>query len=215
VLVGGEHEHVPGSSGRLVPNTACKIVDVESGAALPTGLEGELVVRGPQVMMGYKDRPDANAECLSAVAPSERLSPDGVDCGNVWMRTGDMASIDAEGNIRITERLKELIKVKGFQVAPAELEAMLLEDGDVMDACVIGVPHERAGEVPKAFVVPRPGSGLCPGGADDEAARAEAVMAKLRPRMAEYKWPHEIAFVEAIPKSPSGKILRRLLREAP
>ncbi len=215
ILVGGEHEHVPGYSGRLVPNTACKIVDVETGAVLPVGAEGELVVRGPQVMLGYKERPEATAECLSAVASSELAASDGdgADYGSMWMRTGDMASIDEDGNVRIAERLKELIKSRGFQVAPAEVEAMLLEDDDVTDACVIGIAHERYGEVPKAFIVPRQGSLLSAEGGGDEPARAEALMAKLRPRMAEYKWPAEVAFVEAIPKSPSGKILRRLLRD--
>ena len=110
VLAGGEHDHVPGSSGRLVANTACKIIAPETGEALPLGAEGELLIRGPQVMLGYKDRPDANAEVLLPVSEAERLVG-GAELGAWWLRTGDVAKVDAEGNVYISERLKELIKV--------------------------------------------------------------------------------------------------------
>jgi len=139
-------------------------------------------------MRGYLNRPDATAEALTA---------DG------WLRTGDMARIDANGNVIVGDRLKEFIKVKGFQVAPAEVEGALLEHELVLDACVIAVPDERSGERPKAFVVRKEGSGLS---ADD-------LTAELSRRLAEYKLPREIQFVESIPKSPAGKILRRLLRD--
>jgi acyl-CoA synthetase (AMP-forming)/AMP-acid ligase II len=110
VLAGGEHDHVPGSSGRLVANTALKIIAPETGEALPLGAEGELLIRGPQVMLGYKDRPDANAEVLLPVSKAERLVG-GAELGAWWLRTGDVAKVDAEGNVYISERLKELIKV--------------------------------------------------------------------------------------------------------
>ena len=110
VLAGGEHDHVPGSSGRLVASTVCKIVAPETGKALPLGAEGELLIRGPQVMLGYKDRPDANAEVLVPVSEAERLIG-GVELGAWWLRTGDVARVDADGNVYISERIKELIKV--------------------------------------------------------------------------------------------------------
>lgn len=186
VLCAGGIEH--GSSGFLLPNIVAKVVDPESGACLPRGAEGELCVQGPNIMRGYLNRPDATAEALTA---------DG------WLRTGDMARIDANGNVIVGDRLKEFIKVKGFQVAPAEVEGALLEHELVLDACVIAVPDERSGERPKAFVVRKEGSGLS---ADD-------LTAELSRRLAEYKLPREIQFVESIPKSPAGKILRRLLRD--
>ena len=118
VLAGGEHDHVPGSSGRLVANTALKIIAPETGEALPLGAEGELLIRGPQVMLGYKDRPDANAEVLLPVSEAERLVG-GAELGAWWLRTGDVAKVDAEGNVYISERLKELIKVHadGMRIA--------------------------------------------------------------------------------------------------
>ena len=139
-----------------------------------------------QVMRGYLNRPEETASTLSAEG---------------FVHTGDLGHVDEHGNVFITGRVKELIKVKGMQVAPAELEGLLLEHAEVVDACVVGVPHERAGEVPKAFVVRSPGSAL------DESD----VKAHLSQRLAPYKIPQEVAFIEAIPKSPSGKMLRRLL----
>src|SRR5262249_42195689 len=148
--------------------------------------EGELLVRGPQLMRGYRGRPDETAATIDA---------DG------WLHTGDVATIDADGLVRITDRLKELIKVKGFQVAPAELEGLLCDHPSVADAAVVGVPDETAGEVPKAFVVAR-------GDLD-----ADALMAWVAERVAPHKRVRAVEVVEEIPKLPSGKILRRLLRE--
>jgi 4-coumarate--CoA ligase len=177
----------PGASGLAVPNTECRIVDPETGADCPPGEEGELWVRGPQVMAGYLGRPDATAATLS---------PDG------WLRTGDLARIDADGYLFIVDRVKELIKVKGFQVPPAELEALLVTHPGVTDVAVVGIPDEEAGEVPKAFVVPAPGA--APGLAE--------LQDFLAGHVASYKQIRDLAIVEAIPKSPSGKILRRVLR---
>lgn len=184
VICSGGIEH--GSSGFLLPNISAKVIDLESGEALPRGSEGELCVLGPNNMMGYWNRPEATSEAFTA---------DG------WLRTGDMARIDAQGNVIVGDRLKEFIKVKAFQVAPAELEGALLEHDEVLDACVVGVPDDRSGEAPKAFVVRKNGSTLT---VDD-------LSAMLKSRLAEYKQPREIHFVQNIPKSPAGKILRRLL----
>jgi acyl-CoA synthetase (AMP-forming)/AMP-acid ligase II len=159
----------------------------EQGQDVAPGAEGELWVRGPQVMLGYLNNPEATARTLTR---------DG------WLKTGDLARIDADGHLFILDRVKELIKVKGFQVAPAELEALIVGHPQVADCAVIGRPDDEAGEVPVAFVVPRPGSALT----------AEQVMAHLEGRVAHYKRLADVRFVEAIPKSASGKILRRLLR---
>jgi 4-coumarate--CoA ligase len=177
----------PGASGLAVPNTECRIVGPETGADCPPGEEGELWVRGPQVMAGYLGRPDATAATLT---------PDG------WLRTGDLARIDADGYLFIVDRVKELIKVKGFQVPPAELEALLVTHPGVSDVAVVGIPDEEAGEVPKAFVVPAPGAVPALGELQDFLAG----------HVASYKQIRDLAIVEAIPKSPSGKILRRVLR---
>jgi 4-coumarate--CoA ligase len=127
-----------GSVGITVPGTECRIVEPSTGADAGPGEEGELWVRGPQVMKGYLNNPEATAACLDAEG---------------WLRTGDIAQFDADGYLFIRDRLKELIKVKGFQVAPAELEAVLLAHPDIADAAVIGVPDDEAGEVPAAFLV--------------------------------------------------------------
>ena len=174
------------SVGRCVPNTEYRVVDPVTGADVEPGQPGELWLRGPQVMNGYLHRPEATVEILDA---------DG------WLRTGDIGCADPEGHFTIVDRLKELIKYKGFQVAPAELEALLLSHPAVADAAVIPSPDEEAGEVPKAFVVLR-----------DEAT-PEELMAYVAERVAPYKKVRRIEFVDAIPKSAAGKILRRLLVE--
>jgi acyl-CoA synthetase (AMP-forming)/AMP-acid ligase II len=171
-----------GSVGVTLPSTETRIV-VE-GRDAGVGEPGELWVRGPQVMAGYHNRPEATATTLTE---------DG------WLKTGDLADIDADGFVFIRDRLKELIKVKGFQVAPAEVEAALLTSPMVKDAAVRGVPDDEAGEVPVAFVVPA------------EGAVEAAIRAHLAEQLAHFKLPRSITFIEAIPKSASGKILRRLL----
>ncbi len=175
-----------GASGLPLPNTECRIVDIETGEDLPAGGEGELWIRGPQVMKGYLNNPEATANTITE---------DG------WLKTGDIAIIDEDGYMFIVDRLKELIKYKGFQVAPAELEATLVSHEAITDAAVVGLPDDEAGELPVAFVV-----------AGDAAPTVEAIQAFLGDTLAHYKQVHAVHFVDAIPKSASGKILRRLLR---
>jgi acyl-CoA synthetase (AMP-forming)/AMP-acid ligase II len=173
------------SVGPSAPNTECRIVDSDTGEDVAIGDRGELWIRGPQVMKGYFNKPEATAACLTA---------DG------WFKTGDVA-VEKDGWYHVVDRVKELIKYKGLQVAPAELEAVLLANPLIADAAVIPVPDTDAGEVPKAFIVRR--------GDIDEAQ----VMAYVAERVSPYKKVRLVEFVESIPKSPSGKILRRLLVE--
>ena len=176
-----------GSSGLALPNTECRVVDPDTGEDLPAGTSGELWVRGPQVMIEYLNNSEATAATLTE---------DG------WLKTGDIAYIDDDGFMFIVDRLKELIKFKGFQVAPAELEATLVAHDGVQDAAVIGKPDDAAGELPIAFIVK----------ADPGLTEAD-VHAHMSEALASYKQLHAMSFVDEIPKSPSGKILRRLLRE--
>ena len=175
---------VPGSAGRVGPSTEVIAGDPVTGASLGPGAEGELHVRGPQVMAGYRDRPDATA---AAFAPGG------------WLRTGDLGRVDADGNVFVVDRLKELIKVDALQVAPAELEALLAEHPAVADAAVVPRADARHGQVPVAFVVPA-------GPLDDDALLAWAAA-----RVAPYKRPRAVHRVDAIPRTPGGKILRREL----
>ena len=176
----------PGTVGPLLPNTECRIVDPATGADLGRDEDGELLIRGPQVMRGYLNNPEATAATLDA---------DG------WLHTGDIGHVDGDGYFTIVDRLKELIKYKGFQVAPAELEALLCAHPAVADAAVIPVPDDECGEVPKAFVVLK-----------GETSPA-ALIAYVAEHVAPYKKIRVIEVIDAIPKSPSGKILRRLLKE--
>jgi acyl-CoA synthetase (AMP-forming)/AMP-acid ligase II len=175
---------LPGSIGPLVPSTECRIVDVASGRDAGAGEPGELCIRGPQVMKGYLNNAEATARTIDR---------DG------WLHTGDLALLERDGSLRIVDRVKELIKYKGYQIAPAELEALLLSHPAIADVAVIPLADEDAGEVPKAFVVPsRP---ITP----EEVARFVAE------RVAPYKKVRVVEIVEEIPRSPTGKILRRLL----
>ena len=176
----------PGSVGPLVANTEGRIVDPETGQDVATGQVGELWARGPQVMPGYLGNDQATAATI-------------VEGG--WLRTGDIATADADGWITIADRLKELIKVRGYQVAPAELEALLLTHPAVTDACVIPVRDDEAGERPKAFVVLR------------DPVESDAIIAWMRERSAPHKRLVAVEIVDEIPKSASGKILRRVLVE--
>lgn len=181
------HSPRPGAVGITAPNTLTRIVDPETGQDCGPDQPGEVWVKGPQVMMGYHNRPEATATMIQGG----------------WLRTGDLGVVDADGYLFIRDRLKELIKVKGFQVAPAEVEAELLGLPGVADAAVIGVADDEAGERPFAFVVRQPGSDMT----------ADAILDALRPHLASYKLPMGITFIEAVPKSASGKILRRVLRD--
>ena len=177
-----------GTSGITVSNTEIRIVDPDSGADLGVGERGELWVRGPQVMKGYLNNPEATAETLD-------------DDG--WLHTGDVAIIDEHDHVSIVDRIKELIKYKAFQVPPAELEAALITHPAVADAAVIGVPDEEAGELPKAFITLSPGS---------QAPTLEELQSHLAGHLASYKQVRLVEVLDAIPKSASGKILRRELR---
>jgi acyl-CoA synthetase (AMP-forming)/AMP-acid ligase II len=175
-----------GAIGPPLPNTECMVADVQSGDPLGANEQGEVLVRGPQVMRGYLNRPDDTARALG-------------DDG--WLRTGDLGYVDGDGYLHLVDRLKEMIKHRGTQIAPAELEAVLLSHPRVADAAVVGSPHEEAGEVPKAFVV-----------ASEEASEEE-LMAFVAERVAPHKRIRAVRFVDAIPKTPTGKVLRRVLAE--
>ena len=172
------------SIGPPVPNTESKIVDVTTGADLPAGQQGEICIRGPQVMKGYLNRPDATRAMI--------------DAGG-WLHTGDIGYADENGCFFVVDRLKELIKYKGLQIAPAELEAVLLGHPAIADAAVIPVPDDEAGEVPKAYVVLR------------EAVTTDAIAQYVAGRVAPYKKLRAVEVTDQIPKAASGKILRRVL----
>ena len=179
----------PGTSGVTVSNTESRLVDPVTGEDVGVNTPGELWVRGPQVMKGYLNNPEATALTLDA---------DG------WLHTGDVAVIDDHGHVTIVDRIKELIKYKGFQVPPAELEALLVTHPKIADVAVIGVPDVEAGELPKAFVVTAPGQ------SDPTLAEVREFMSG---HVASYKQIRLMEVVPAIPKSASGKILRRELRD--
>jgi acyl-CoA synthetase (AMP-forming)/AMP-acid ligase II len=184
-LIREDRPNKPGSIGQALAMTECRVVDPESGKDLPEGEPGELWMRGPQVMRGYLNNEEATASTVDE---------DG------WLHTGDVATVDADGYFRIVDRLKELIKYKGYQVAPAELEALLATHPAVGDVAVIGVSDEEAGELPKAYIVPADGE-LDP----------EALMAWVAERVSPQKRIRLVELTDEIPKSPSGKILRRKL----
>ncbi len=176
-----------GSIGIPVPSTQCKVID-EQGAALPIGEVGELCVKGPQVMLGYWQRPEATAEALDAEG---------------WLKTGDLAVIQPDGYLRLVDRKKDLILVSGFNVYPSELEEVLALLPGVLQSAAIGVPDEKSGEVVKLFVVVKPGSQLS---YDDVAQH-------MKNNVTAYKRPKYIEFRESLPISNVGKILRRELRD--
>jgi len=176
------------SVGPAAPNTIYRIVDVGTGEDAPTGELGEVWVQGPQVMKGYLHNPDAT---------KAMIDDDG------WLHTGDIGYADADGYLYVVDRVKELIKYKGQQVAPAELEAVVQSHPAVADAAVIPSPDLEAGEVPKAFVVVKPGTD----------PSADDIMAHVAERVAPHKKVRRVEFIDAIPRVPSGKILRRQLVE--
>jgi acyl-CoA synthetase (AMP-forming)/AMP-acid ligase II len=177
-----------GSIGSPVANTECRVVDPATRRDVAPGDDGEIWIRGPQVMRGYLNRPDAT---------SATVDPEG------WLHTGDIGHADEDGHFYIVDRLKELIKYKGMQVAPAELESVLLSHPAVADAAVVPLPDEDAGEIPRAFIVLK------------APATADELMAFVAQHVAPHKKVRRLEFIDAIPKSPSGKILRRLLRDVP
>ena len=179
----------PGSVGPAIADTEERVVDLETGTKdVQVGEVGELLVRGPQVMKGYYNNEDATRETIS-------------DEG--WLYTGDIVRMNEDGCVWILDRKKELIKYKAFQVPPAELEGLLLEHPAIADAAVVGKADVEAGEIPKAFVVARQGVEVS----------GEDVMDFVASRVATFKHVREVEFIDAIPKNPSGKILRRMLIE--
>ncbi|KAG6686279.1 hypothetical protein I3842_11G010000 [Carya illinoinensis] len=186
VMVTPEESRRHGSVGRLSENMEAKIVDPVTGEALPPGQKGELWLRGPTVMNGYVGDDKATAETLDSEG---------------WLKTGDLCYFDSEGFLYIVDRLKELIKYKAYQVPPAELEHLLLSHPEIADAAVIPYPDEEAGQIPMAFVVRNPGSNI-------GEAQVIGFMAK---QVAPYKKVRRVSFINSIPKSPAGKILRREL----
>ncbi len=176
------------SVGMTTHNTEQKVVDIETGETeLPVGEDGEIIIRGPQIMQGYWKAPEETAKTLR----------------NGWLYTGDIGHIDADGYTYIVDRKKEMIKYNGFGIAPAEIEALLMEHPAVMDSAVIGIPDAETGEAPKGFVVLRAG----------QSATPEEIIAFANGKLAGYKNVHYVEIVEAIPKNASGKILRRELKD--
>jgi acyl-CoA synthetase (AMP-forming)/AMP-acid ligase II len=187
-LPAGLTEVPKGSVGLAIPNTECRLVDPGTGEDAAPGERGELWVRGPQVMKGYLNNPTATADTLDE---------DG------WLHTGDVAIVDEHGCYTVVDRVKELIKYKGYQVAPAELEAVLIGNPAIADAAVIGVRDEASGEeLPKAFVVRAPGAEIT----------EQEVMDHAASRLAPHKKIRVVEFIDQVPKSAAGKILRKDLK---
>lgn len=185
---GDSDETVATTCGKAIDGMETAIADPKTGEHLPAGQEGELLLRGSQVMLGYLDDPAATAEAIDQ---------DG------WLHTGDVGVLDEHGYLRITDRLKDMYICGGFNVYPAEVEQALARLDGVVDAAVIGIPDERLGEVGKAFVVRRPDSGL----------DADAVIAFARERLANFKTPREVVFIDALPRNLPGKVLKNDLRD--
>ncbi|RBY93877.1 4-coumarate--CoA ligase family protein [Blastococcus sp. TBT05-19] len=185
---GGAGQPPKGSVGYAVPNTECRLIDPSTGEDAAPGERGELWVRGPQVMKGYLNNEEATRGTIDAEG---------------WLHTGDVAIVDDNGAYTVVDRVKELIKYKGYQVAPAELEAVLINHPEIADAAVIGVPDKESGEeLPKAFVVRAAGSELTEDG----------VMAYMAEKVAPHKKIRFVEFIEQVPKSAAGKILRKDLK---
>ena len=178
------HSQPVGSVGKLVPNTRLRVVDIDTGRDVPAGRTGELWVSGPHLMTGYLDDP---------VATAERLGGDG------WLHTGDLGHVDSEGYVFLEGRAKDLVRSDGIRYGPAEIEEVLLTHPSVADAVVVGRPDAERGEAPVAFVVMR-----------SEVSEG-ALLAWVAERVEPHRQLREVRFIDAIPRSPAGKILRRLL----
>ncbi|XP_052800719.1 probable 4-coumarate--CoA ligase 1 [Mya arenaria] len=184
-----EVPHKRGTIGRLIPNTQAKVIHPVSGETLGVGESGEILIRGPQVMVGYLKNQEATNETVK----------------HGWLYTGDIGHVDEDGYFTISDRQKELIKYKGYQVAPAELEALLCTHPHIQDAAVVGLPiGEEVGEVPKAFVVATPGAKVTEQDVHDFVNKNVAPYKKLR---------GGVEFIDQVPKTASGKILRRTLKQ--
>jgi len=186
---GDDPERVASTSGRAAAGFEIRIAGPD-GEPRPAGEAGEILLRGPNVMLGYLDDPAATREAID---------PGG------WLHTGDVGHLDPDGYLTITDRLKDMYICGGFNVYPAEVEQVLARLEGVAEAAVVGIPDGRLGEVGRAYLVPRPGCTL----------DAEAVLAWCRPRLANYKLPRQVVFRDTLPRNPSGKTLKRVLREEP
>lgn len=178
-----------GTHGKPLPGNEVRIIDPETGEPLPAGEVGEITIRGPGNFKGYWNKPEATARTLK----------------NGWVHTGDMGRIDADGYLTFIGRFKEMIKVSGYSVFPEEVEAILIKHPAVAQAAVIGVPDPQKGEVVRAFIVTRPGRQIA----------AEDLVQWSRENMASYKAPREVRFIEALPATGAGKVLRRMLKDTP
>ncbi|XP_059638876.1 4-coumarate--CoA ligase-like 9 [Cornus florida] len=185
-MLGPDETKKQGSVGRLSENLEAKIVDPVTGEPFAPGQRGELWIRGPTIMKGYVGDDEATAATLDSEG---------------WLKTGDLCYFDSDGFLYIVDRLKELIKYKAYQVPPAELEHLLLSNREIADAAVIPYPDEEAGQIPMAFIVRKPGSSIT----------GAQVMNFIAKQVAPYKKIRRVAFINSIPKSPAGKILRREL----
>jgi len=180
------------SAGRPLPHVEIRIVDPDTGEELPVGNVGELWTRSDQNMLGYWGKSDATADVLS---------------GEGWFRTGDAGWVDAEGYVFLHDRIKDMIVTGGENVYPAEVENALQAHPSVADAAVIGIPDDRWGETVKAIVVRTPDA------PDDDEALAADIIAATRERLAHYKCPTSVDFIDVLPRNPSGKVLKRELRK--
>jgi long-chain acyl-CoA synthetase len=180
-----ERDHRPGSVGTPIENVEVRVVD-EHDCEVPDGTPGEIVIRGPNVMRGYLGMPEATAETLRGG----------------WLHSGDIGYRDADGYFHVVDRVKDMINVAGFKVFPREVEEVLFEHPAVAEAAVLGQPDPVKGEVVRACVVLRPG----------QATTAGELIERCRVRVAPYKVPVVVEFLPALPKSPTGKILKKNLR---
>jgi acyl-CoA synthetase (AMP-forming)/AMP-acid ligase II len=179
---------VAGSVGRAVDSYELRIGRPGGNSPQPAGVEGEVLLRGENVMLGYLDDPEATAEAID---------------GDGWLHTGDIGRVDERGYLTITDRLKDMFITGGFNVYPAEIEQVLARLEGVVESAAIGVPDERLGEVGRVYVVRRAGSDLT----------ERDVLAYCEERLANFKVPREVAFIDVLPRNLSGKVLKRDLRQ--
>lgn len=191
LAVFASESHEPGAVGHITPHSEAKIIDMETGNSVGPNVDGELCVRGPIITKGYFNDEKATNELIDSQG---------------WLHTGDVGHYNEDGVFYIVDRIKELIKYKGYQVAPAELEGLLVTHEAIADAAVIGVPDEEAGECPKAYIVPKPGKTVVP----------EDIIDWVKERVAPFKRLRGgVEIISAVPRSPAGKILRKNLRMQP